>query len=224
MVRLKDCPPHLDWESSYQADGSGGWAFKGLSLVDWGTAIDILSFPEDQSFCTDRTGVKADPSIECWELRNGHPWTYELDWYGCAGVIHILLFGTYMQVSEEFIEGSSRPTLHLSAHFKRYWQSDMWKRLFDTLLNAGAMNAALLAKSDQTSGSIVDTLDPSLLGPGTDFEVLEQEFPLIREIHTQRVAMEAWLTEHCCKGGKSLRNLLRRVEIALLETHKETHY
>ncbi len=65
MIRLKDTG--ADWETIYQADGSGGWSSKGLSLIDWGSAIDILSFPEDQKFFKPES--TSDASIECWEIR-----------------------------------------------------------------------------------------------------------------------------------------------------------
>ncbi len=217
MVRLEDSDD--DWESGYQATGDGGWSSKGMMLLDWGSAIDILSFPEDQRFCTSRIGIKPDPSIECWEVRHDRSWTYELDWYAVAGVIHVLLFGTYMEVVEED-DGADIPRLSLASHFKRYWQADLWKGLFDLLLNAGRLNAEMLSGDQESSESLLATLDAGLVGPGTDFEVLEQEFPAVRRIHAKRMEMEGWLRENACKSGKSLRNLLRRVEITLLEHNK----
>lgn len=217
MVRLGDSEE--DWESLYQASGDGGWSSKGMMLVDWGSAIDILSFPEDQRFCSSRIGVKPDPSIECWEVRHDRSWTYELDWYAVAGVIHVLLFGTYMEVVEED-DGTDIPRLALASHFKRYWQADLWKDLFDLLLNSGRLNAAMLVEGQDTTESLLNSLDAGLVGPGTDFEVLEQEFPIVKNIHSKRMELEAWLKENSCKSGKSLRNLLRRVEITLLEHNK----
>jgi checkpoint serine/threonine-protein kinase len=207
MIRMLDAGS--DWESVYRADGTAGWNSKGLSLIDWGSSIDVLSFPEDQKFM--KLVSTGDSSIECWQVRNQKAWTYEIDWYGCASVIHVLLFGTYMSVMEQ--EGSETPHLELKSHFKRYWNSNLWKDTFDLLLNAGTYNTELLQKT--VSESI--TVEDSLLGPGTDFEVLEQEFPLIQKIHDKRIEMELWLKTCCCSGGKSLRNLLRRVEIALLD-------
>ena len=207
MIRLLDAGS--DWESIYRSDGTFGWCSKGLSVIDWGSAIDVLSFPEDQKFA--KTKVVGDCSIECWQVRNGKPWTYEIDWYGCASVIHVLLFGTYMSVIDT--ENSDISRVQLKTTFKRYWNSNLWKDLFDLLLNAGSHNSKLLEKSTSESLAVED----SLLGPGTDFEVLEQEFPLIQKIHDKRIEMEQWLRTSCCSGGRSLRNLLRRVEIALLE-------
>lgn len=207
MIRMLDAGS--DWESVYRPDGTAGWNSKGLSLIDWGSAIDVLSFPEDQKFM--KLKSTGDSSIECWQVRNGKAWTYEIDWYGCASVIHVLLFGTYMSVLEQ--EGAETPHLELKSPFKRYWNHTLWKSIFDLLLNAGVYNAELL--QENISESI--TVEDSLLGPGTDFEVLEQEFPFIQKIHDKRIEMEIWLKNSCCSGGKSLRNLLRRVEIALLD-------
>ena len=208
MIRMLDSGS--DWDSIYLSDGTSGWNSKGLSLIDWGSAIDVLSFPEDQKFL--KIKYSGDSAIECWQVRHGKPWTYEIDWYGCAAIIHVLLFGTYMSVTER--ETDDIPHIELKSHYKRYWNSSLWKDLFDLLLNAGVYNTELLQKS--ISESI--TVEDSLLGPGTDFEVLEQEFPLIQKIHDKRLEMEIWLKTCCCTGGKSLRNLLRRVEIALLDS------
>jgi checkpoint serine/threonine-protein kinase len=205
MIRMLDAGS--DWESVYRADGTAGWNSKGLSLIDWGSSIDVLSFPEDQKFI--KLTSTDDSSIECWQVRNQKAWTYEIDWYGCASVIHVLLFGTYMTVIEQ-----EDGYLEVKSHFKRYWNYNLWKEIFDLLLNAGSLNAELLQQN--ISESI--TVEDSLLGPGTDFEVLEQEFPLIQKIHDKRIEMELWLKASCCSGGKSLRNLLRRVEIALLDS------
>ena len=122
----------------------------------------------------------------------------------------------YRIISKHIIgaENIENPHLELKSPFKRYWNSSLWKDIFDLLLNAGTYNTELLHQN--ISESI--TVEDSLLGPGTDFEVLEQEFPLIQKIHDKRLEMEIWLRNSCCSGGKSLRNLLRRVEIALLDS------
>lgn len=174
MIRMLDAGS--DWESVYRADGTAGWNSKGISLIDWGSSIDVLSFPEDQKFM--KLKSTGDPSIECWQVRNNKAWTYEIDWYGCASVIHVLLFGTYMSVKEQ--EGVEIPHLELKSTFKRYWNS-LWKDVFDLLLNAGVYNTELL--QENISESI--TVEDSLLGPGTDFEVLEQEFPLFKKFTTK---------------------------------------
>ena len=191
MLRLKEPAQNQDWQSIYDPHGQGGWNQKGLCLVDWGSAIDLLSFPEEFKFQIDRHGIEPDPSMECWELRNNKPWTYELDWYAVAGVVHILLFGTYMQVQEESVEASQIPHMSLSSHFKRYWQVEMWRELFEILLNSGSLNNQLLETTVEDPTMTVG--DQSLLGPGTDFEVLQQDFPAVKLIHEKRLEMESWL-------------------------------
>ena len=100
-MRLESLPEDMEWTSQYQENGNGGWDRKGLTLIDFGKSIDLSFFKNLQYFLSDRKGTSGDSSYECWEVRNGHEWKYEVDWYGVASVLHVLLFGKYMEVSEE---------------------------------------------------------------------------------------------------------------------------
>ncbi|KAJ3326373.1 hypothetical protein HDU76_012984, partial [Blyttiomyces sp. JEL0837] len=203
------------WEARYNPKGDGGWSSKGITLIDFGTAIDLLAFPEGQRFVIDsvadgfsanggngnRVGPRAgDVAVECWEVRNGMSTRYEPDWYGVAGVIHVLLFGRYMQAVGEAADGA-RPTLKLSANFKRYWQMDLWKRVFYLLLNSGIVTEA---SPGSTVGGDYDR----------DFEEVVKEFPAIASIREARRELETWLVGASVKGGKSLKSMLQRVEMA----------
>ena len=86
----------------------------------------FLSFPPSCSLSPSRS------------LNNlsGLPWTYQIDTYGLCGVIHCLLHGTYMEVSEQNVGGSNRFRPKLP--FRRYWQGALWTQLFDQLLNISA--------------------------------------------------------------------------------------
>ncbi|KAI8824022.1 uncharacterized protein EV422DRAFT_493068 [Fimicolochytrium jonesii] len=191
LVRLDDSAAggkkgDEEWDGVYQPDGARGWAKRGVTLIDWGTGIDVRMFAGEQKFTA--------AAEICWELRNGVPWTFEPDWYGAAGVIHVLLFGRYMQVVEDAsacdTNNSSthprRPHIRLAASFKRYWQVDLWKRLFDALLNA-------------------------------DYDTLHKSFPHVHTIRAARVGMEEWLARSSTRVGKNLRGLLKRVGTATVE-------
>lgn len=62
----------------------------------------------------------------------------------------------------------------------QYWQSDLWKRLFDTLLN------------------------PNSIG----------ELPINDTLKSIRGEFEVYLEENCQKGGKSLKSMLKKIELA----------
>ncbi len=123
LLRLGDAS---SWSNIYARDGSSGWREKGLTLIDFGRAIDLNAFPNrDQQFVADwETDSK-----DCFEMRNGQPFTYETDWFGVAAVAHCLLFGKYMETK---VEGGRHRVV---APMKRYWQAELWNALFDVCLN-----------------------------------------------------------------------------------------
>ncbi|KAL9125218.1 MAG: hypothetical protein Q9217_005536, partial [Psora testacea] len=80
------------WEPQYQPDGSAGWSARGLTLIDFGRSIDMRAFSPSTQFIADwKTGKQ-----DCVEMRELRPWTYQVDYYGLAGVVHSLLFGKYL--------------------------------------------------------------------------------------------------------------------------------
>lgn len=80
------------WSARYQPDGSHGWSSKGLGLIDFGRGIDLHAFRPDATFIADwKTGP-----ADCAEMRDMRPWTYQVDYFGLAGVLHCLLFGKYI--------------------------------------------------------------------------------------------------------------------------------
>ncbi len=66
--------------SQWRADGAGGWAERGIVLIDFGRAIDMRAFPPDVRFIAD---WKTTPQ-DCAEMREGRPWTWHIDYYGLA--------------------------------------------------------------------------------------------------------------------------------------------
>ncbi|KAJ3022505.1 hypothetical protein HKX48_006047 [Thoreauomyces humboldtii] len=224
LVRLDE--GQEEWEGVYKSDGTCGWEDKGVVLIDWGTSIDTRRFEPKQRYVSDLDGKKTegrgakankpDPSVECWELRNDRSWTYEPDWYGAAGVLHVLLFGRYMEVIEDASDRdpTGRPTLKIATNFKRYWQVDLWKSLFDLLLNAGSRH--------ETVGQMATTTaeERPLGGPGTDYPKLELDFPSVIRIREARQQLEMWLVGTSARTGKNLRGLLKRVGSAALDRTK----
>ncbi|KAG5440636.1 hypothetical protein PCK2_000346, partial [Pneumocystis canis] len=130
---LRFDPVESEWVSKYQKDGSGGWASKGIVIIDFGRGIDLKIFSPQVQFITDSKTDEQD----CAEMREARPWTYQIDYHGLATIIHTLLFGKHIEiVPEKSLElGIGRKKYRLVNGFKRYWQQDFWKKLFDLLLN-----------------------------------------------------------------------------------------
>ena len=134
LLRLEDVPGGSSaWSSLYQPSGDGGWCCKGLKVIDFGRTIDTRLFPAGQRFIAEWTVDERD----CFEMREDRPWTFQPDYFGLAGIIYCMLFGKYMQNSSITTSPSEEGLRYrISTPFKRYWQGDLWNRLFDLLLNA----------------------------------------------------------------------------------------
>ncbi|KAF6754467.1 other/BUB protein kinase [Ephemerocybe angulata] len=137
LIRLEDVPGGASaWSPQYQPSGEGGWSFKGLKVIDFGRTIDTRLFPAGQEFIAEWDVDERD----CFEIQEGRPWTYQTDYYGLAGIVYCMLFGKYMSISA-IVEASAaatsggRPRYKIGTPFKRYWQADIWNKLFDILLN-----------------------------------------------------------------------------------------
>ncbi|KAI0359875.1 hypothetical protein OH77DRAFT_1419211 [Trametes cingulata] len=186
LVRLEDVPgPASAWESVYQPSGAGGWSYKGIKLIDFGRTIDTRLFPAGQRYIAEWPTDARD----CFEAREGRPWTFQTDYYGLAGIIYCLLYGKYIEASS--VVPSPTPSedgkIHykLSTPFKRYWQGELWTRLFDLLLN------------------------PTLVRP-------DGKLPVSDELAALRGEMEAWLQANCNRASNSLKGLLKKVGLAIL--------
>ena len=133
LLRLEDVPGGATaWSSKYQPSGEGGWSYKGLKVIDFGRTIDMKLFPHDQQFIADW----ATDDRDCFEVRENRPWTYQTDYFGLAGIIYCMLFGKYIQASSVLAFMHEGVQKHkIATPFKRYWQTDIWNRLFDILLN-----------------------------------------------------------------------------------------
>ncbi|KAH8288986.1 hypothetical protein KR054_003667 [Drosophila jambulina] len=98
-----------------------------LQLIDFGVSIDTRRFPPNQTF----NYVHHHELFKCIEMRTNRPWTYQLDLFGLVGVMHVLLFGSYMEVVKRSASGVWMP----KTAFPRYVQRQLWETIFRTLLN-----------------------------------------------------------------------------------------
>lgn len=97
----------------------------GLSLIDLGQSIDMTLFPEGTAF----TAKCMTSGFQCTEMLSGRPWNYQTDYFGIAGTVYCMIFGTYMQVKNE------NGVWKTNAVFRRNPHSELWIELFHTLLN-----------------------------------------------------------------------------------------
>lgn len=201
-----------DWDPSYHSDGQNGWASKGLSLIDFGRGIDMRQFSDRTQFIADWKTTKQD----CAEMREMRPWTYQVDYWGCAGVVHSLLFGKYIEDVAVEAPTVKRSTSSSSAindddaeqdqtiaiktqrekrwrikePLKRYWQQELWANLFELLLN------------------------PMRFLEGEE----GGQMPVLKGMKGCREAMEGWLE---LEGGrKGLKAGLRKLEERIRERRK----
>lgn len=176
------------WDRFYKRDGSDGWDAKGIKLIDFGRAIDMSAYDPDVQFMVD---WKMDEQ-DCIEMRESRPWTYQADYHGIAGVIHCLLFGKFIHITElHRSKNGGQREFGLSTSYKRYWQQHLWSEVFYTLLNSQSIaeNAA-------------------------------QPLPITSSIKDMRVKLERWLEEHCESGATSLKTSIKKIESALQEKRK----
>ena len=110
----------------------GTWEGKGLSLCDWGRAIDMRAldggpFRPDALPDSFRTfGAGAEPD---------RPWTFAADAYGVCGVVHCMLFGKYMTLEVAGVDANGSKLYRPTEPMKRTHQVELWHTFFDLLLN-----------------------------------------------------------------------------------------
>ena len=173
--------PHHPLSSQWRADGSAGWSARGVTLIDFGRGIDMRAFVPDVQFIADWKTTAQD----CAEMREGRPWTWQIDYHGLAGTIHCLLFGKYIETvrCDQGGLGQGGRKYRIRENLKRYWQTDLWSECFEILLNPS---------------SFVDA-------------ELGRQMPLLRSMRSVREKMERWL-EVNSERGVGLKSLIGKLE------------
>lgn len=192
------------YEVHYSPGGHYGWRDKGLSLIDFGRSIDMRAFQPSVQFIADW-----EPSShECPEIREARPWTHQIDLYGVAGTVHVMLFGKYIEsVPVRRSEGavvtpgdsmSTVRTYRIRETLKRYWEREIWGDVFDLLLNPGAERWASMEK-----------------GGGAQPPV----FPVLNSMRFVREKMEKWLLDNAEKKGLVLQ--IRKLEVLFADKRRK---
>lgn len=189
----------------YSPSGQHGWRQKGLALIDFGRGIDMTAFNPNVQFIADwETGTH-----ECNEIREMRPWTHQIDLYGIAGTIHVLLFGKYMESTVARTSNGPAHTYRIRESLKRYWDRELWADVFDLLLNPGAEKWMRLEREGRGHGEDVD------VAAAGSVPVL----PVLHSMRHVRRCMEDWLVAHAEKKGLALQ--LRKIEALLSERKKK---
>ncbi|GES85253.1 hypothetical protein RCL_jg18070.t1 [Rhizophagus clarus] len=107
LLRLE---PVEEWDKQYDPSGANGWSKKGIKLIDFGRSIDVTLFPDDMKFIAEWVTDDQD----CVEMREV-----------------LVETNTFMSGPATMAVKRYKPILS----FKRYWQGELWQKLFDLLLN-----------------------------------------------------------------------------------------
>jgi checkpoint serine/threonine-protein kinase len=167
--------------SQWQRNGNGGWHSRGITLIDFGRAIDMRAFVPEVQFIADWKTTAQD----CAEMREGRPWTWQIDYHGLAGIIHCLLFGKYIETMrcDQGGLGKGGRKYRIRESLKRYWQTELWHECFELLLN-----------------------------PGSFVHVEEGgNLPILRSMRAIRERMEDWLETKSDKGV-GLKSLIGKLD------------
>ena len=186
LCRFDAIPGGGELTEAYRRDGSFGWEAKGMTLIDLGRGIDFRAFRPEVKFVADW----ASSAQDCAEIREARPWTWQIDYFGMAGVIHSLLFGRYIETVQVGGMGlGEKKEWKLKENFKRYWASGVWGEVFALLLNPPLVVGGMGASGDGMASSCV------------------------REMRRLREVMEDWLEEEGERKG--LRGAVRRAELLM---------
>ncbi|KAI9926915.1 hypothetical protein MW887_004014 [Aspergillus wentii] len=204
----------------YSPRGLHGWRNKGLALIDFGRGIDMQAFQPSVQFLADwETG-----NHECNEIREKRPWTHQIDLYGLAGTVHVMLFGKYIEsVSARRSEGPASPNGHggsfgganvrkyrIREMLKRYWDREIWSEVFDLLLNPGAERWTQMEHEGELPAAPFD----ENVAPGS-----EPVIPVLKSMRYVREKMEAWLLANAEKKGLALQ--IKKLEAIFAERKKK---
>lgn len=211
----------VELAAGYDADGGGGWGGQGVSLIDFGRGIDMWAFGGGVAFIADWKTTRWD----CVEMRELRPWTWQIDYWGVAGVVHVLLFGKWIEdVVEKGSEAafgltstSTSPSTSLTSPLtttrtttrttttaihqpKRYKLKEGLKRYWQTELWLAFFDALM----NPTAHASAE---------------LSGRMPLLRRLRVVREGLEGWLEANAERRG--LKGGLRRLEERVRERERE---
>ncbi|CAJ1966981.1 unnamed protein product [Cylindrotheca closterium] len=105
--------------------------YSDLFLVDFGRSVDLDLYSNQFRDARNAMfrGNASCPEARCIAMRNGMPWSYDIDTFGILSSAHILLFGNHMELRQ-----SRDSRWHIQHRFRRYWNKDLWSEIFNSLM------------------------------------------------------------------------------------------
>jgi len=126
MGRVEEVKRLPKWEG--QLDGE--WGKFSLKLIDFGRSIDTKAYNSPSSPSSLAPLFEGDEHVEGFrstKMAEGGKWCFDVDLYGVAGVIHLLLFGKYMETTKK--EGEKEMCVSKFARYQQHWQEVFEKLL-----------------------------------------------------------------------------------------------
>lgn len=125
-------------------------------LVDFGRAVDLTQFSDK---CDDVRnmllhGNACKDDMRCVAMRDGKPWSFDIDTYGILCTVHVLLHGSHMEIRKGK-DNNWRPISRL----KRYWEQDLWTEIFNSLLNLDDVSGAAIGSRARSLRALREKID-----------------------------------------------------------------
>ncbi|KAF6007093.1 hypothetical protein HII13_004770 [Brettanomyces bruxellensis] len=107
---------------------SGIPSYLDISIMNLTDAVDLSNAgPMDRFYSSARTGQ---PESFLDDNNQEDGWKYNIDYYGLASVIHVLIFGSQMSLSNIHFKKS------FSHRLPKNWRKELWTELVGVLLNS----------------------------------------------------------------------------------------
>jgi checkpoint serine/threonine-protein kinase len=147
LVRLEEIPSAAGgknaWSAQYDRRGCNGWSYKGVRLIDFGRAADLSLFLPAGNRRLSPTGRPT--SVTASRCAKDVLGALRPTTLACQ---HLLLPPVWQDIATEAVETDEGRRYKIDAPLKRvsdratrvtltpqYWQTELWSKLFDTLLN-----------------------------------------------------------------------------------------
>ena len=217
--------PNTPLSSDY-CPNQNGWEERGLIMIDFGSAVDLKLFNREEKFKMEWMVDEGD----CTEMREGRGCKWEQDYWRVAGVIYVMLFGAYMKViCEETQESDKGGCGHKNASRNDY--EDCKDSIKLGISNIDFNNSEDVDKSISTLSDSISTKHYKPAQPfkrywqtniwSQLFDILLNPFLYSQDCNTSltselielRDEIDNYLKANCEKNGKSLKGLLRKLEV-----------
>ncbi|OLY85451.1 Checkpoint serine/threonine-protein kinase BUB1 [Smittium mucronatum] len=135
-----------------------------VKVIDFGRSVDFSVLHNKQLLRAVPLSMNLDLNLDEGELGKGDVpvWSPQADWEGVARVAHLLLFGTRMATTgpmeSEGINGIKHVVIQESRPFRRYWNVELWMRLFELCLS-GIPSPSLYKPKDEETKAFTGVID-----------------------------------------------------------------